>query len=145
MSGRITLWGAGELLRSFFSRTAEPPPSFWLAAIKDVAPTPYISGAELAEPDFAEYARVELPNDISTWSNDGQIQVMSCEIDATFAEALEDWGTIRYWAVCNAEAEGFVYFVGEFEDPVIINDGDSLVVNGGDLSVSLGPFFSEEG
>jgi len=143
--GRITLWGAGEILNVFFSQTADPPPVIYLALIKDVAPTPYVSGAELDEPTAAEYARVGITSNHLNWTNEGAIQIMVCEADLSFATAQEDWGTIRYWALCNAEVDGFVYFVGNFDDPEIVNDGDTVIVSGGDLTVSLGPFFSEEG
>jgi len=144
VAGRLTLWGAGELLQSFFSQNVDPPPSFWLALIKDIPPTPYISGSELDEPVAAEYARVEIVNDEVNWTNDGQIQTMVCEAELSYVEALEDWGTIRYWALCNAEVEGYVYFVGEFENPEIIATGDTVEIAPGDLTVSLGPFYFVE-
>jgi hypothetical protein len=144
MAGKITLWGAGEILRTFFSRTGEPPPNFYLALIKDIPPTPYLSGTELDEPDFEEYNRFEIPNDDIAWTNEGQIQIMVCETDIAFTEAVETWGTIRYWALCNAPVDGFVYFIGDFERPSLIDVGDTVVVNPGDLSVSLGPFFFKE-
>lgn len=144
MAGRITLWGAGQLLRTFFSQTGEPPPSFWLALVRDVAPTPYLSGSELDEPDADEYIRAEVPNDNIYWNNDGQIQVVSCEEDITFVTAVEDWGTIRYWALCNASEDGYVYFVGDFEDFEVVEAGDTVEVAAGNLSISIGPFFSEE-
>lgn len=144
MAGQITLWGAGQLLNTFFSQTVEPPQSFYLALVLDVAPTPFISGAELDEPTLAEYGRVEIPNDAVTWTNDGQIQVMMCEADLSFVTAIDDWGTIRYWAVCNAPVDGNIYFIGSFDDPEVISAGDTAVVSAGNLSVSVGPFFSEE-
>jgi hypothetical protein len=144
MAGKITLWGAGELLRTFFSGLSTPPDAFYLALVKDIAPTPYVSGAELSEPDFEEYARVQIPNDSLTWTNEGQVQTMVCEADVEFIAALQDWGTVRFWAICNAPVDGYVYFVGNFEDPEIISTGDSVLVSAGNLSVSLGPFFSEE-
>ena len=51
MAGRLTIWGAGELLTTYFANApAEAPGFFWLALIREIAPTPYISGAELDEP-----------------------------------------------------------------------------------------------
>ena len=38
MSGRLTVWGASEMLTTFFTRTTEPPASFWLALVR-VDPT----------------------------------------------------------------------------------------------------------
>lgn len=145
MAGKVTLWGAGEILRTFFAQSTEPPENFYLALISEVAPTPYISGAELSEPLFDEYERAVIPNDAITWTNDGQVHIMICETDVVFPTALEDWGTIRFWAVCNAPEGGYIYFVGAFEEPEVISEGDAVQVSSGNLSVSLGPFFSEEG
>lgn len=144
MSGRITMWGASELLMCFFARTSEPPPSFWLAAIKDVAPTPYVSGLELDEPTNDDYGRVEIPNELAYWMNDSQPQEVANVIAAQFITALSDWGEIRYWALTNAQVGGDCYFVGDLLNPVMIATGDQLVMQEGDLSVSLGPFFLTE-
>lgn len=144
MAGNITLWGASELLRTFFSRTAVAPDAFYLALITDVAPTPYLSGEELNEPLAPEYVRAMIPNDDLTWTNDGQMQVVSCEAEIQFVTAVESWGTVRYWALCNAEVEGGVYFVGEFESPEQVEMDDQVVIAAGNLTASLGPFFTTE-
>src|SRR4029077_18960231 len=47
MPGRITVWGANQLLMSYFAKKEEPPPSFYLALIRDTAPTAYMAGSEL--------------------------------------------------------------------------------------------------
>ena len=144
MAGKLTLWGAGEMLRVMFSRSTSAPPSFYLALIKDVAPTPYISGSELDEPTAAEYARVEIPNEISVWNNDSQINVIVCDTDINYVTAIEDWGTIRYWALCNAPVEGYVYMVGDFASPNAVNSGNTASVPAGNLTASLGPFYSAQ-
>ena len=54
MAGRLTIWGAGELLTTFFGNldaAKDPPSAFYLALVRLIAPTPYMSGAELDEPD----------------------------------------------------------------------------------------------
>lgn len=144
MAGRITLWGAGELLRTFFGQIADPPPNFYLALIREMAPTPYVSGVELDEPESDDYQRVAVPNDQLTWSNDGQIHIMSCETDIEFVQAQEDWGTVRYWALCNALVDGYVYFIGDFETPDVVFADETVIIDAGELTVSLGPFFLKE-
>lgn len=144
MAGRLTLWGASELLRSFFSRTAEPPPTFYLALLTG-PPTAYVSGAELEEPEGVSYSRVALANDALTWSSDGgQLHIIYNTAEAAFVTATEDWGRIAHWALCNADIEGFVYLVGELEEEQVINIDDQVVIDPGDLVVELGPFFSPE-
>lgn len=144
MSGRLTLWGAGEMLSSFFSRTATSPPVFYLALMKDIAPTSFVSGAELDEPQGGSYARAEIPNDAVYWSNESQPQVIMTMEDVSFITATEDWGIVRFWALCNAADGGYLYATGELASPYSVATGDVVVLGSGDLSVALGPFYSEE-
>src|SRR5262245_61407319 len=118
MAGRPTLWGASQILRSYFSKAAEPPPSFWLALVKDIAPSPYMSAEEINEPDpAAGYARVEIPNTVDAWDDldTGQLQVVSNRSAVQFLSATADWGQIDYWALCDSEVGGNMIFVGDLE------------------------------
>lgn len=146
MAGRLTLWGAGEILQTFFGRTAEPPASFYLALIKDTAPTPYVSGEELDEPSSdVGYARVEIVNDPTMWSDSsGQLQLVSNNEDLYFVTATADWGRISYWALCNQDQGGYVYLVGQMEEAQVVSAGDQVVMSANALSVELGPFFTDE-
>ena len=144
MPGRLTVYGANQLLLAYFTKTAEAPPGFYLALIREIAPTPYMDGSELDEPDNADYARVLISNDLANWSNDSQPQEIANLLSAQFMTAVSDWGQIRYWALCNAEVDGYNLLVGELESPVQILIGDQAVFAEGDLSVTLGPFFLEE-
>lgn len=146
MAGRPTLWGAGEILRSVFSQATTPPPYFYLALITDVAPNPYISGDELNEPAGISYARAALPNDLSTWGdqNTGQLHMIYNLVDVSFATATEDWGTVGYWALCDSDQSGNVYFTGDFETPNYIAAGDQVVVPSSLLAIEFGPFFFDE-
>jgi hypothetical protein len=144
MAGRLTLWGASQLLTTYFTRNAEPPAYFYLALVKDIAPTPYMDGSELSEPDATDYARIEIPNDLVNWTNDSVPQEIANSLDAQFITAVSDWGEIGYWALCNAQVDGYNLIVGDLENPVLIEAGDQVVIPEGDLSVSLGPFFLTE-
>lgn len=144
MSGRLTQWGAGELILSFFSRTVEPPESLWLGLIRTTAPTLYVSGSELDEPDNADYARVEIPNDELSWDNSSQPQIVTNTVDVLYAAAVSDWGQLNFWALCDAGTGGYTYFVGDLEEPLNILTGDTAMIGAGDLSVSLGPFYLAE-
>jgi hypothetical protein len=144
MSGRITVWGASALLTTYFAKTSDPPPSFYLALITDIAPTPYLSGGELDEPEALDYARAEIPNNLLNWANDSSPQEVYNILPISFTTATSDWGMIRYWALCNAPVDGYNFITGELENPVLINTGDQMVFADGDLSVVLGPFFLVE-
>lgn len=142
MAGRISVYGAQAMLSSYFSKGAEPPPSFFLALILNNTPTPYVSGSELDEPIGMGYQRAEIVNDLSSWTNASQPFVVGNLADVSFIPATDDWGQIRYWALCNAIAEGFVIATGAIENPLTVNTGDQVVIPEASLSFSLGPFFT---
>ena len=144
MSGRITVWGASQLLTATFGASTTPPPSWFLALVRVAPPTPYMDGSELDEPDNADYSRIEIPNDVANWTNDSQPQEMYNMLPAQFITSVSDWGEIGYWALCNAPVDGENMLVGSMENPVLIKAGDQAVISEGDLSVSLGPFFLQE-
>jgi len=131
-------------LASYFSKTKEPPENYYLALIRQIAPTPFVSGAELDEPDGMGYARLRIPNNSVYWSNESQPQVMLMVENLSFQMATDNWGMIRYWALCNAEAEGFVYATGSLETVQDVPEGEVVQLLGSDLAISIGPFYAEE-
>jgi hypothetical protein len=146
MAGRLSLWGAGEILQSFFGRSTEPPPSYYLALIKDIAPTPYVSGVELDEPSAEDgYQRVEITNEVTSWADStGVLHVVANVNDLLYVTAVNDWGRIAYWALCNEQEGGYVYFMGDMEEELAVFAGDQVVITAGELSIELGPFFVDQ-
>lgn len=143
MAGRITLWGASQMLQCFFTKEITPPESFYMALIKEVPPTPFVSGSEIDEPVGGGYQRVEIDNDLGYWFNDVQPQVIASGQDIAFLPATEDWGRIKHWALCDSPSGGNLYFIGSVEDAnLIVNSGNSVTIATGGLTVSLGPFFT---
>lgn len=142
MAGQLTQYGAGQFLNAVLSRTAIIPDTFYLAFIKDIPPTPYVSGAELDEPTSGSYVRAVVPNDASTFSNAGSSNISTLQVPISFITATGDWGTMRYWALLDASIAGNPYFVGQLESPQSVLNGDTAVVSSGDLSCELGPFFA---
>jgi hypothetical protein len=146
MSGRLTVWGAQQLLTTYFTMGTTPPPSFWLALVRTTPPDPYMSGSELDEPDSDDYSRIEIPNDLANWANDSQPQEIYNMLPAQYVTATADWGQIGFWALCNAQVDGYNFLVGDLENPLLVSTGDQVEISEGDLSVSLGPFYlAEEG
>lgn len=145
MAGKLTLWGAGEVLRTYFSKSSEPPASIWVALIRTISPTAYSAGMDLDEPSLESgYTRVEIPNGPASWlSNEGQQHVVANDQDVSFIAATEEWGWIYYWALCNQEQEGQVIAVGKVESDLFISVGDVVHLAAGDLTVELGPFYTD--
>lgn len=144
MAGRLTMWGAQQLLTVYFTNGSVPPPTFYLALVRAIPPTPYMDGSELDEPDTPDYSRVPIPNDLANWSNDSQPQEISNILPQQFITATSDWGRIGYWALCDSQVDGNNFIVGDLENPVMIMIGDQAAFEEGDISASLGPFFLQD-
>jgi len=144
MSGRLTIWGAQQLLTVYFSQYATPPLDFYLALIKDVAPTPFLDGTELDEPLATDYARILVPNDQLNWANDSEPQVVYNTQPLAFTVATSDWGLMNFWALCDSPTDGNLVLVGDLEQPLQILTGDQAAFDEGDLTIVLGPFYQPD-
>jgi hypothetical protein len=144
MAGRLTVWGAQQLLTTYFTQGSVPPPIFYLALVRAIPPTPYMDGTELDEPDTPDYARIPIPNDLANWSNDSQPQEISNILPQQFVTATNDWGRVGYWALCDELVDGNNFIVGDLENPVMIMTGDQATFEEGDISATLGPFFLQD-
>lgn len=143
MSGRITIWGAGQMLTMFFSNVVEHPDNFYLALVRSVPPTQYVSASELDEPPAdSGYSRAVIPNSGYCWHNASQPYVVTNTETVTFTTPTNDWGPLRYWALCNSDVEGYIYIVGELEEPMTVLMGDTVILPEGSVTINLGPFFS---
>lgn len=143
MAGRITLWGASELLTNFFQHGLTLPENFWLALTLGAAPNAYVSGAELDEPLAGNYVRLQIPATTLYWDNNGAPQTITMNKDLSFATATADWGTVRFWALCSSNVGGYVYAFGDLI-PMPVTEGMTVQVAADDLSVSLGPFYADQ-
>jgi len=143
MVGRITMWGASEILTNFFQGGLTLPENFWLALTLGAAPNAYVSGAELDEPLGGSYGRLQLPASTIYWDNAGAPQTITMNKDLSFHTATSDWGTVRYWALCSADVGGYVYAFGDLI-PMAVSEGMTPQIAADDLSVSLGPFYADQ-
>lgn len=145
MAGRLTLWGASQMLQSFFGKNVTAPNSFYMAMIRLTPPSLFSSGDELDEPEDPAYLRVEIPNDVGYWTTDAQPHLITLSQSIAFPTATTDWGRLRFWALCDSPSSGDIYFVGDISDQTLnVLTGQTLTINGGDLLVSLGPLFTVE-
>lgn len=103
-----------------------------------------MSGSELDEPDAPEYLRLEIENDLAHWANDSVPQEIYNIGPHQFTTAVVDWGRVGYWALCNAPVDGYNFVVGSLDAPIVVQAGDQVVFEEGDLSFSLGPFYLAE-
>lgn len=139
----LTLFGAGQILNTMFGNSAIVPTSFYLALITaDQIPTPYLAGEELSEPTAASYTRAEMPNTPGVWDNSDDPATIFYSDAINFASAIEDWGMLGYWALCDSIDTGTVYSFGELAVPINVLAGDTVALDPFTFSISIGPFFA---
>jgi hypothetical protein len=140
-NGAPTLWGASEMMGSFFGGLAPLPQTFFVALCLNTAPHPFVQGGELDEPEEEfGYVRLEVPNTSVNWNR--EMETISNATDFIFTAATTDWGLVNYWAICDAPTEGNVYFYGEFIEPQDILATDIPTITAGTLTFVMGPIFT---
>lgn len=105
----LSRWGANHHLDVVYGG-APPIPTFYVAALY-TSPVYLSTGSTLDEPSGGGYARVEVANDDTGWTHaaDGMKSNMA---DVLFPVATENWGTIRFWAICTAATGGEIVTYG---------------------------------
>lgn len=138
----LTLFGAGQMLNTMFGNSSIVPTNFYLALISNQVPTPYLAGEELAEPTAASYTRAEMPNTPGAWDNASDPATIFYADAVGFSPAVEDWGLVSYWALCDSVLTGSVYAFGELAVPITVLAGDTVTLPALTFSISIGPFFA---
>ena len=135
MNGLITRDGAAYIF-NLFTNGESAAPTYYVALVVSAQPGIAVSGDELDEPAVSEYQRGALANVSGNWKIDGGTLINMVDID--FPVVANDWGQIRYWAICDEIDGGRVLFVGTFNTPFIVAIGDQPYVSAQALSIDLG-------
>lgn len=141
MAGSISMWGASQVLGGFFGGFSERPTDFYVALTMSNAPDAFMAGSELDEPDpEAGYARLQISNSPASFTSDFEQITNAAEF--IFLPATADWGTVRYWALCDAEINGNFYFFGDLGQDVEVLATDETVIPVNTLNFTVGPLFA---
>jgi hypothetical protein len=97
------------------------PATVYLAALLE-EPAFTDTGTTIVEPDAASYERLAITNNDTNWP-DAADGIKSNGVELVHTEALEDWGTIRYWAICDAATLGNVIFKGICTQKTVLTNG----------------------
>jgi hypothetical protein len=133
MNGYITADGADYLINIFTGKELAAP-TYYLALITGGQPGISAHGNELDEPAVSEYIRASIDNLSGNWLNQPQQGLIN--VDAAFPVASVDWGTVRYWALCDSEQDGRVLLAGDL-DPFDVVAGQQVIVTAGSLGISI--------
>jgi len=153
MSAQLTKYGTRFFLRTIFVSydadgfTRLPPSSFYVALVGDIEPSISSDGSDLDEPDpdlNPSYDRAEYLNVPENWSMSGY-DTISNSTNIEFPIAAEDWGSIRYYAICEKKTGGSVYAFGNLSSETDIISGDRVSIAVGGLAFTMfAPVFEGE-
>lgn len=115
-----------------------PPATIWIAAstaLYDDAATG--SACNEVSSTSTGYLRLELTNDLTTWTGaSGSAPTATANaIDFIFATATGDWGLVKSLYVIDASAAGNVLTGGNLASAVPVNSGGVLHVPAGNWSI----------
>lgn len=116
----------------------EEPVGVYYVALCFNEPGITTGGGELDEVEGLGYARGELVNVSGNW--DVIHSQLTNQVGVIFPLADEDWGQVRYWAICDAIEAGRVFWAGEFSEPMYIGEGDQVEIP----EQALALYFGEE-
>lgn len=134
MAGGATADGLAYLAE-LWSYGEEPVGSYYVALIRTIPPTFAADGDNLDEPDSAAYVRAELVNDSANWAvNNGTVANV---FEVAFPPCDVTWGRIGYWAICDEEEGGRVFFVGQLEEPLYVEATGVVVLTPGAVGVEM--------
>lgn len=112
-----------------------PVDSYFVALVRNDAPG--FSAAQLDEPDAAEYVRAEMVNDSANWTLVDNVLSNTAEI--TFPIAFSEWGSVNYWAICDAPLDpgGRVLFSGALPEPIFIQTSYQAFFAPGSIGIDM--------
>lgn len=133
---RLTNYGRNLVLDVLFGKTATVPDTLWLATITS---TPVVAdtGTTITEPEDDDYARLEIDNSAagSFWE-EAASGIKFNALGLTFEPATEAWASSGFYGLLDAETEGNLILFGEWSDPFLITEGQTLFFNPNDLAIS---------
>lgn len=130
---QMTQSGAQLVYGALFGRLATIPTTYYMALMSD-RPVTFMGGDELTEPPFWDeeldaptgYRRLPIENIDENWGIT-ELGIAYNRHDLEFPLAEQPWGTIRYWALCDSEEEGIPIYIGTFNSPVEVEEGDTVL------------------
>lgn len=131
--GFVTVDGA-DYLMNLFSSNETSADNYYLALIIGASPGIAASGDELEEPFYDDYSRAQINNIFGSWEVFSG--TLSNSVEILFPSPGSSWGTVRYWALTDAPAQGRVLFVGDLEQ-FEVTIGEDVFLAPGALSLGL--------
>lgn len=124
----------GQEIWSEYSYTALTFETFYIAILV-TEPAFEHTGTDLIEPSAATYERLQVTNNDVSFSAAVNAS-MTNNVDITFPELTEDWGTIRGWAICDAATNGLLLY-SERTSQKFLRTGQTLRIPSGTMTLGF--------
>jgi len=129
-----TVYAQNSILDLCFGNIAyTPPASYWLGLSTT---TIYADGSGATEPSGYGYARVELPNDKSTFSYSASGCVLNSG-SISFPLTTGSWGTMTYAGLWSGSTGGSVLYFTALSPSVVIQNATVVNISACQLAISL--------
>lgn len=125
-----TTYFANKIMDDLFGLVTYAPPSSYYLAVSKTAIN--VDGSGITEPSVGSYARVEMENDKTTFSNASNGSVTN-DVQFKFPEATLDWGVVTHFAIFDAATGGNMLLYGELVAPRTIESSTTLVLEPGSM------------
>ncbi len=140
-----------KLVDHLLRTTTFSQPSVIAIALCTAAPTDASTGATIVEvPNSNNYSRATLNPLNANWTatqggtsgaSSGTGGMTANAVDIEFPDPSGAWGTITHFAACDNATwgAGNVLFYGTLASPVMPTSGDTVTIDAGDLTLTIGP------
>ena len=130
--GQWSNYAEDKVLDHVLKNSAYNRPTNLYLALCTATVTDSNTGSTITEPSGGSYAR-EVVDDYDVSA--ARATANSVQID--FTEATASWGTVTYWAICDALTAGNMIAYGQLTAPKTITTGDNYRAEIGDLDLNF--------
>jgi hypothetical protein len=135
MASELTNYGVQYLAQIAFGQAITPVEMYFIA-LCDQTPNRGSTGDTISEFTAESYQRASIPNDTTNWTLSSYSTMYNAnEID--YPIAVEDWGTGRYYAICDSLTGGNVIGYGGVGLQKFIGAGDQAILLPGCVSFNV--------
>ena len=115
---------ANKILDNNLGATANTPPGTYYVGLSTT--TIDIDGTGETEPAGGSYARVAITNNKTTFTSAASGELTN-DINITFAESTDAWGTITYVFLADALSGGNIYFFEALPSSKVVQTATTVV------------------
>lgn len=122
-----------QVLNALFRNQSFTPPSTVYLALFTTQPTETLDGTEVSG---GNYSRQAVTFSAPTAGTDGYSEIAN-SASITFPIATQDWGSVSYAGIYDAQTGGNLINYSAFDQPKDITTNDQFIIDIGNLKIQL--------